>query len=241
MILITLNSDKRSSGYSYDFSTNFNPNLQIPENTEIALSSIQMWNSLPNISVSRANNQWRYFNGSTWSATQTIPNGNYSIDDLNLYIQATITTLGGLGTNIILLPNYNTLKCDIVLKNSYQLDLSIGNLYLLLGWTKAIVNTSGTGTNLVDISNGITTYYVHCNLVDSGTSISDGSTSDVIYSFTPDKPAGNLLNKEPLNLIYTKCNTRYISRISIRLSDQNGNTLSDLSDENISITLVLKN
>lgn len=240
MILLNLNSDKRSYGASYDFTTTFQPNLQVGNDTEIALHSLQMWNSLPNISVSRNNNKFRFYNGSAWSSQLTIPTGNYSIEDLNLTMQGLITANGGVGSNIVLVPNYNTLKCDIVLKASYQLDLSIGNLYALLGWTQAIVSVSGSGTNLVDISNGITGYNVHCSLVDSSTSISNGSTSDVIYSFTPDKPAGNLLNKEVINLIYTKCNSRFISQVRIYITDQNNNTLYDLSSENISITLVIR-
>lgn len=240
MILLTLNSDKRASGSSYDFTVQFNPNLQISENSEIALHSLQMWNSLPNISVSRNNNKFRFYNGSTWSATLTIPTGNYSIEDLNLTMQGLISSNGGVGSNVVLVPNYNTLRCDIVLKSSYQLDLSIGNLYLLLGWASAIVSTSGSGSSLVDISNGITGYNVHCSLVDSSTSISNGATSDVIYSFTPDKPSGNLINKEVINLIYTRCNSRYISQVRMYITDQNNNILYDLSDENISITLVIR-
>jgi hypothetical protein len=151
-----------------------------------------------------------------------------------------ITSNSGVGSNVVLVPNYNTLKCDIVLKNSYQFDLSIGKLYLLLGWASAIVTASGSGTSLVDISNGITGYNVHCSLVDSSTSISNGANSDVIYAFTPDKPSGNLINKEVINLIYTRCNSRYISQIRVSISDQSNNILSDLSDENISITLVIR-
>jgi hypothetical protein len=240
MILLTLNSDKRSYGASYDFTTTFQPNLQLGETSELALHSLQMWNSLPNISVSRNNNKFRFYNGSAWSSIITIPNGNYSVEDLNLTIQGLITTAGGVGSNIVLVPNYNTLKCDIVLKSSYQLDLSIGNLYLLLGWTSQIVSVSGSGSNLVDISNGITGYNVHCSLVDSYTSISNGVSSDVLYSFTPDKPAGNLLNKEVINLIYTKCNSRYVSQLRLYITDQNNNILYDLSDENISITIFIR-
>ena len=86
-------------------STTFQPNLQLGETSELALHSLQMWNSLPNISLSRNNNKFRFYNGSTWSAIITIPNGNYSVEDLNLTIQGLITTAGGVGSNIVLVPN----------------------------------------------------------------------------------------------------------------------------------------
>jgi hypothetical protein len=240
MILLTLNSDKRSSGASYDFTTSFQPNIQLSDNSEIALYSIQLWNSLPNISVSRNNNKFRFYNGLTWSGVLTIPTGNYSVDDLNLSIQGLISSSGGVGSNIVLLPNYNTLQCQIVLKNSYQLDLSIGNLYLLLGWASQIVTVSGSGYTYVDISNGITGYNVHCSLIDSSSSISNGSASDVIYTFTPSVGAGSLINKEVINLVYIKCNSRYVSQIRVYLTDQNNTLLSDLSSENTAITLIVK-
>ena len=117
-----------------------------------------MWNSLPNISVSRNNNTFRFYTGATWSSNITIPTGNYSIDDLNIAIQSLITSNSGLGTNVVISPNYNTLKSDILLKNAYKLDLSIGTLNVVLGWAQAIVSVSGSGTELVDISNNITSY-----------------------------------------------------------------------------------
>ena len=240
MILLTLNSDKRNYGFSYDFTTYFQPNLQFDTDCEIALHSLQMWNSLPNISVSRNNNTFRFYNGASWSSNLTIPTGNYSIDDLNLAIQTLITSNGGIGTNVVISPNYNTLKSDILLKNSYRLDLSIGTLNIVLGWAQAIVSVSGSGTELVDISNDITSYQIHCSIVDGSTSISNGSSSDVIYSFSPDKPSGNLLNKEIINLIYVKCNSYYISSMRIYITDQKQNLLTDLSNENISITMVIK-
>jgi hypothetical protein len=240
MILLTLNSDKRSNGFSYDFTTSFQPNIQFDNDCEIALSSLQLWNSLPNISLSRNNNTFRFYNGATWSSNITIPTGNYSVDDLNLAIQTLISSNGGVGTNVVITPNYNTLKSDILLKNSYRLDLSIGTLNILLGWPLAIVSVSGSGTELVDISNNITSYQIHCSIVDGSSSISNGSSSDVIYSFSPDKPAGNLLNKEVINLIFVKCNTFYISSMRIYITDQAQNLLTDLSNENISITMILR-
>jgi hypothetical protein len=199
-----------------------------------------LWNSLPNISLSRNNNTFRFYNGATWSSNITIPTGNYSVDDLNLAIQTLISSNGGVGTNVVITPNYNTLKSDILLKNSYRLDLSIGTLNILLGWPLAIVSVSGSGTELVDISNNITSYQIHCSIVDGSSSISNGSSSDVIYSFSPDKPAGNLLNKEVINLIFVKCNTFYISSMRIYITDQAQNLLTDLSNENISITMILR-
>ena len=243
MLLITLNSDNKSSGYSYDFNTNFNPNVNIGQNKEIALHSLQMWNSLPNISPTNPqNNIFRYYNGVLWSNNLIIPTGSYSVEDLNEKIKELILNDGGDPNSISLIPNYNTLKCAVVLKNSYQLDLSPDNTFLknLLGFSNGLINVTSEGDLNVDISNGITSYNIHCSLIDSSASISNGSQSSVIFSFTPNVPAGNLINQEPINLIYLKCNTNNLSLVNIRITDQNNNTLYDLSNENISITLIVR-
>ena len=240
MLLINLNSKETENGYAYDFTTQLNPNLNLGEEySKVGLYGLQMWNSLPNISVSRNNQTFRYYNGSSWSANLTIPQGSYSIPDINTKIQDLINSNGGVGSNITLLPNYNTLKCDIVLLNSYQLDLSIGNLHSLLGFDSQIVTSNKSGENLVDISNGITSYNVHCSLVNTSSSISKGSQSDVIYSFVPDVASGALINKEVMNIIYVKLNSQYLSQINIRITDQSNNTLYDLSNENVGISLVI--
>lgn len=240
MLLINLNS-KQTDGNAYDFSTQLNPNLNLrDEFNEVGLYGLELWNSLPNISVSRNNQTFRYNNGTSWSSNLTIPQGAYSIPDLNTKIQDLINGNDGVGSNITLLPNYNTLKCDIVLLNSYQLDLSIGNLHTLLGFNSQIVSISKSGESLVDISNGITSYNVHCSLVSTTSSINSGTQSDVIYSFVPDVQSGALINQRVFNIIYVKLSQKNISQISIRLTDQDNKPLVDLSDENVGITLVLR-
>lgn len=240
MLLINLNS-KQTDGSAYNFTQSLNPNLNLgDEYNSVGLYGLEMWNSLPNISVSRNNQTFRYYNGSSWSGNLTIPQGSYSIPDINIKIQDLINANGGTGSNITLLPNYNTLKCDIVLANNYQLDLSIGNLHKLLGFNSQIVSVSKSGENLVDISNGITSYQIHTSLVNTSSSISKGGQSDVIYSFVPDVQSGALINQKVFNIIYVKLSQKNISQINIRITDQDGNPLVDLSDENVGITLVLK-
>ena len=62
---------------------------------------------------------------------------------------------------------------------------------------------------------------VQCNLVDNQYQ----EKSEVIYTFTPNKPYAYLLNVEPRNLVFLKtCNTEF-DEIIITLTDQNGRPL----------------
>lgn len=200
---------------------------------EVALLSLAHFNELPNISgtiFGTGNNTFRYYNGSSFSSVITIPTGIYSVEELNTEINRLISLDGGTANNILLIPNYSTLKVDIELKNNYQLDLSTSNLYKTIGWTSQIVSTQGlnAGINLADISNGVTNYVVHCSIVSAIESYSNGEQSDSLYSYAPNVSPGSLIEIIPFNLYHIGTNTNTINSINIRLTDQNGTELQDL-------------
>ena len=228
------------SGKPYDFSVNFSPPLEVGQNAEVALSSVNIWNSLKNISASLGNNQVRYNNGSVWK-TITLSEGTYSIEALNLAIQTGISAFGDTAANILCVPNYTTLKVDIFILNSYILDLSFGTLYVLLGWNAVQVSASGVGTNDANVNLGITNWVIATNIISPDSSYSNGSSSCSLFSFTPTVPAGSLISINPSNLLYLPIATSTISRIAIRITDQLDRTLTQLSStENTSFTLVLR-
>ena len=75
----------------------------------------------------------------------------------------------------------------IEITNNYQLDLSIGNLYQILGTNQAILTTTTTGPNPVDITRGVDSWSVHCSL--TGGSYDNGIASDTLYGFKVPMPA----------------------------------------------------
>jgi hypothetical protein len=229
------------SGKPYDFAVNFSPPIEVgKKGAEVALSNLNIWNSLKNISVSLGNNQIRYNNGSVWKIV-TLQEGTYSIEALNLAIQSGISGNGDTANNIVLVPNYSTLKVDLLILNSYQLDLSFGTINVLLGWDSVIVNASASGQNDANVNLGITNWNISTNILSPDSSYSNGSSSSSLFSFSPNMPAGSLISISPTNLLYLPIGTTVISRINIRITDQLNRTLTQLSDnENTSFTLVLR-
>lgn len=231
----------QASGYSYNATWRFQPPINLPERCEVALYSISMFNSNPNISATLNNQTLKYSkdSGATYT-TITIPQGSYGIDALSTQINALIVATGGIANNVIISGNYATLKVDITLSATYRLDFSVGNLYRLLGWTAGIVSASGTGTNLADLTNGIVSYSVNSNIVSGQGSYLSGTQSQALYTFVPNVPSGNLIDITVQNLLFVEMNTKTIGSLNINLTDQAGNLLVDLSSEPIRYTLIIK-
>ena len=59
---------------------------------------------------------------------------------------------------------------------------------------------------------------VQCNLVGNQYQ----QKSEVLYTFTPNKPYAYLLNAEPINLVFLKTYNTEFDEINITFADQNG-------------------
>lgn len=231
----------QGSGYSYNTTWRFQPPINLPDNCEVALYSISMFNSNPNISATLNNQTLKYSkdSGATYT-TITIPQGTYGIDALSTVINSLIVASGGVANNVVLTGNYATLKVDISLSATYRLDLSVGNFYRLIGWTAGIVSTSGTGSTLADLTNGIVSYSINSNIVSGEGSYLSGVASQSLYSFVPNVSAGNLIDITVQNLLFVAMNTKTIGSLNINITDQAGNLLVDLSQEPIRYTLIIR-
>ena len=230
-----------TNGNSYNFATYFNPPINFAGETEVALYSLSMWNSLKNISANQGNQTLKFSIDGTTFITTSIPEGTYSIEQLNLAVQSLIVSNGGVANKIILTPNYSTLKVDITVIAPYKLDLTVGNLRNMLGYNSLVLSAgSYSGTDLADVSNGVVSYSVSSNIVSSESSFLNGVGSDSIYNFVPNAGSGELISIIPNNLLWCKMNSKSINRLNIILTDQQGRQLVDLSNEAVRITLVIR-
>lgn len=240
-----ISSDNRRVGESTDdFTIYFTSPLELIGNNAIALTECNVWYSWNNIHSDYGNQLFRYYNGSSYK-TITIPNGTYSIDDLNNYVHSIMkangdyTTVSGVDTfSINLTPNYNTFKLDITIANSYKLDLSTGTLYVMLGFSAQELTSSQSGTSNVDITNGVSKILLHCDLCTGG--YQSGTNSDIILSFQANDKPSSLLEIKPFRPIFLATNkSDKIQSIRFYLTD----TLSrrvNLNGESLNITLEIK-
>ena len=229
---IDLTSSNATFGVPSNFTAIFQPAIVLDPHKDykIGVRSLRLWNENPNISPTLANNTFKYSadGGITWSADLTINQGIYSVDDLSSAVQTLITNDGGVGSNIRLDPSYNTLKVYITLQNNYRLDLTTNSFNSLIGWNSQIVTASGLGQNLADVSNGITSYNLECNLVDSNSSYVNGKASSALLNFSPNVNPGSLINVTPFSVEYLHMNSHHIQQINIQIVSNLGIQLVDL-------------
>lgn len=215
---------------------------------EIALKQLATWYTWFNIhDTEYDNHRFRYYNNDTWQ-TINIPNGNYTVDQLQDAIHVGMKENGDVNVdsitgeetfNINLIPNYSTIKLFIEVKDSFEVDLTVGNLYLLLGFTSIVVDSSQYGANNVNITNSVNTISLHCSIV-SGNSYDNDQASDILYTFVPAVPPGAsivICPHEPTYIGVTKAGN--IDRIRIRLTDQLGRRIN-LNGENLTVSLHLR-
>ena len=162
------------------------------------------------------------------------------LDDLNLEIKRILRANGDDKGGITIQANYNTLKSRILLKDGYKVDFKIGGgLRDVLGFKDEVLEENGVHSSArqVNITN-IHSVLILCSLISS--SYLNASTSEVIYSFSPEKPPGSLLSIKPNQLIYIRMGRREkLSNITMSVTDQDGSPL-DLNGERTTFTLHIK-
>lgn len=245
LTLTNLSATGTSNPTGSDYTVQF-ANALHGEGFEIGLHSAYIWYSYYNISVAFGNQTVTYSkdSGATYETPITIPPGSYSLPDIQNYIETVLFARGDYtGTalspvyGVKLLPNYNTLRTQVVLGAGYYLDMSIGNLYSLLGLESKIYTVSEAGASVVDITNGVTSLSLNCSIVES--SYNSGISGYSIYSFVPITQPGSLINLVPMNMIFLPIAPKQITRIRIWLTDNLGRIV-DLNGENSTVVLKLQ-
>eukprot|EP00732_Lithocolla_globosa_P002399 Lithocolla_globosa_v1_NODE_1557_length_2488_cov_175.894369.p1 type:complete len:247 gc:universal NODE_1557_length_2488_cov_175.894369:777-1517(+) len=242
-IRLSLDSSTLTNQSSNDYTISFNNTMLLEKPNDgrlwsVAVAQVTCWYSFYNIQVG-VNDSLKYYNSSTWK-TVTIPAGIYALSDINTYVKSVITTNGDNPVNVSIQPNYNTLRCEVLLSGSYQLDLqsSVSSLHELLGFDSQILITSSSGESPVDITNGVNKIYVHVSILDDS-SYENGASSDVIYSFSPDKAPGSLLDYTPSTLIYYPIRQLNIPYIRVYFTDQRNRPIS-FNGESCQVVLILR-
>lgn len=243
--LITLSSTADTSQPTNSFVTRFSPRLTISPESKVALVSASIWYSWSNIAPEYNNNTFRYYNGTEYK-TIVIPAGNYQLPQLNAFIKAQMKVNNDYDAAndeayISLEPNYSTLRCDLMfsaaaITKGIRVDFSTGELRTLLGFAAAELSVTTEGTNQVDITRGVTSIHIRSD-IHSG-SVDNGSGGEVIWSFTPALPPGNLLNIEPNTRIYLPVRSSTLDQVRMWITDQRGQPI-DLRGEHTSFKLAI--
>ena len=160
-----------------------------------------------------------------------MPNGSYSIADIQDYLEFSIKKHETLTENppVQIYPNKTKNKIVFKIKTGCKLKLLSSETMKLLGSTKKHVDQDKDGEDVPKLKS-VEVVLVHCNLVNNNYQ----QISKVLFTFVPN---GHLINITPHSLaILGTINTAF-SFIEVWLTDQNSEPLE--TEDNVSLTLII--
>jgi len=214
--------------------------LDAKKEYEAALLSLDIYNSIPNITESK-NNIFKYStdNGTTWK-TITLNTGAYELAAINDEIKRQLIANGDDDKAITLTANVSRLTSIVIIENlSYKVDFGVPNsIGSILGFGGVVIGHGyNESPNIVDIMQ-INSILVNIDIIMG--SYVNGSPSPTIYSFYPNVAPGYKIVERPNpSLIYYPLSRHDISRMRVWLTDQNGN-LIDTRGETITIRIYVR-
>ena len=187
----------------------------------MALANLSIYYTWKNIKSEQKNNKFK-ISAPTWNDTFDLPNGSYSIADIQDYFEFIIKKLEALTENPSVQIYSSKIKNRIVfkIKTGYKLELLTPETMKLLGSTKKVVAKDKNGENVPKLES-VEVVLIHFNLVKNDYQ----HTQKVLFTFAPNKKLGQLLN---ISLhVFTMMNTVNTDFFSAEVwfTDQNSKAL----------------
>ena len=203
----------------------------------IALSNLSIYYTWNNIKNSYNNNKFK-ISAPTWNDEFTLPDGSYSVSDIQDYFEYILKKPGekinknnkpSVKTYINNTENRITFK----IKKGYSLELLTKKTMKLIGSAENKINKDKNGKNVPHLET-TEVVLVHCNMVNNDYQ----QDSRVLYTFIPNKSFGSLLDISPSNPIFLKTFSSEYDEIIVWFTDQNSKPLE--IEDRINLTMVIK-
>ena len=238
MDTIFMNSENRKTSKPHILKFKLSDKLDLRVDKKvIALSNLSIYYTWNNIKSSYNNNKIK-ISAPTWNEEFTLPDGSYSISDIQDYFEYILKKHGekinkdnkpSVKIYINKIENRITFK----IKNGYSLELSTKETMKLLGSTKYEITNDKNGENVPHLET-IEVVLVHCNMVNNDYQ----QDSQVLYTFVPNKSFDSLLDISPSNHIFLKTFNSEYDEIIVWFSDQNSKPLE--IEDRINLNMVIK-
>ena len=153
-------------------------NLKNPKKN-MALVNLSIYYTWKNIKSEYNNNKFK-ISAPTWNETFDLPDGSYSIADIQDYFEFIIKKHETLTENppIQIYPNKIKNRIVFKIKTGYKLELLTSETMKLLGSTKKVVDKNKNRENIPKLGS-VEVVLVHCNLV----KIDFHDTSKVLFKY----------------------------------------------------------
>ena len=201
----------------------------------IALSNLSIYYTWNNIKSSYNNNNKFKISAPTWNEEFTLPDGSYSISDIQDYFEYILKKYGENTDELSLQIYINKIENRIIfkIKNGYSLELLTKETMKLLGSTENKITKDKNSEDVphLEITEVV---LVHCDMVNNDYQ----QDSRVLYTFAPNKSFGSLLDISPSNHIFLKTFNSEYDEIIVWFTDQNSKPLE--VEDRINLTMIIK-
>ena len=234
METIFMNTENSKTSESHRFKLDLTDKLNLKNPTKnIALAKLSIYYTCKNIKSKYKNNKFK-ISAATWNDTFDLPNGSYSIANIQDYFEFIIKKHEIFTENPPIQIYPNKIKNIIVfkIKNWFKLELLTLETMKLLGSTKKDVDADKNSEN-VPKSESLEVVLVHCNLVKNDYQ----HTSKVLFSFVPNKQFGQLINISPHSLTMMNTVNTEFSFVEAWFTDQTSKALEIEDDFNLTLII----
>ena len=234
MDTIFINSENRRTSEYNVLLLNLTSKLDLRSEKTVALSNLSIYYTWKNIKSSYNNNKFK-ISAPTWSEVFNLPDGSYSIPDIQEYFKFILKKHGEYVDNpsIIIYVNKIENRITFKIKIGYFLELLTPETMKLLGSTDSKITEDKDG-KIVPNLEIVELVLVHCNL-DNNDYQQD---SRILYTFVPNKTFGSLLDISPANHVFLKTFNSEFREIKVWFTDQKSRPLE--VEDKINVTLIIK-
>ena len=200
----------------------------------VALSNLRIYYTWKNIKSSYKDKKFK-ISAPTWSDEFELPDGSYSISDIQDYFEYIFKKHSKGFDNPSIKIYVNTIENRVTfkIKNGYYLELLTPETMKLLGSTKSKITKDKNGENVPHLAVS-QLLLVHCHLVNNDYQ----QNPRILYTFVPKKPFGSLLEISPSRHIFLKTFNSEFQEIKVWFTDQTSKPL-EVKDK-INLTLIVK-
>ena len=200
----------------------------------VALSNLSIYYTWKNVKSSYNNNKFK-ISAPTWSEEFELPDGSYSVSDIQDYFEYILKKHSESVDNpsIRIYVNKIENRITIKIKNGYYLELLTPETIKLLGSTNSKITKDKNFVNVPHLEI-VEVVLVHCNLVNNDYQ----QNSRILYTFVSNKTFGSLLEISPPNHVFLKTFNSEFQEIKIWFTDQTSKPLG--VEDKINVTLIIK-
>ena len=200
----------------------------------VALSNLSIYYTWKNIKSSYNNNKFK-ISAPTWNEEFELPDGSYSISDIQDYFEYILRKHSEIVDNPPIRIYVNRIENRITfkIKSGYYLELLTPETMKLLRSAENKMTKDRKGENVPHLE-VVELVLVHCNVVNNDYQ----QDSRILYTFVPNKTFGSLLEISPTNHVFLKTFNSEFQEIKIWFTDQTSTPLE--VEDRINVTLIIK-